>query len=208
MIASAQVTNRSKQRSWRTRLPLLGLMFLFGGVTTHAEDAVPRKELEESRAVAMQVLQDYRSQLIRELQLSGPVRALIVCRYGCQEITSAQARKTGWGVSMVSLKPRNAALAMPDVWEQQVLLGFEQRIAKGEQGEGLELFEIVTEPQGRFLRYARAIVVAPLCLACHGPLETLSESVKAQLAIHYPFDKATGYSPGQLYGIVAIKRPH
>ena len=175
---------------------------------THAEDRAPRKFLEESRSVALQVVQEYRAQLSRELKASGPVRALLVCRYGCPEIVFAQARKTGWGISMVSLKPRNAAIARPDVWEQQVILDFEQRIVKGEYGEGLEFAEVVTEPQGKFFRYARTITIGQKCLACHGPVETLQEAVKAQLALHYPFDKATGYSAGQLYGIASVKRPY
>ena len=97
---------------------------------------------------------------------------------------------------------------MPDVWNQRVLLGFEQRIARGERGEELEFAEIVTEPQGKFFRYARAIVLDPVCLTCHGPVESLRDSVKAQLAIHYPFDKATGYRAGQLYGVATVKRPY
>ena len=173
-----------------------------------AQENTVRKSTEESRKVALQVVQEYRAQLIKEMELSGPMRALLVCRYSCPEIVSAQARKTGWGVSMVSLKPRNAAVAMPDMWEQQVMLAFEQRVAKGERAEGLEFAEVVTEPQGKFFRYARSIIIEPVCLICHGPKESLPDSVRAQLAIHYPFDRATDYRAGQLYGIAAVKRPY
>jgi hypothetical protein len=72
----------------------------------------------------------------------------------------------------------------------------------------MEFAEVVTEPRGKYYRYARAIIVEPLCLSCHGSVESLSESVKSQLAIHYPFDKATGYQVGQLYGIASVERPY
>lgn len=173
-----------------------------------AQDNSLTKPVEQSRKLALQVSQEHRSQLIKEMQLSGPLRSLLMCKYRCPEITSSQSRKTGWKVSMVSLKPRNSAVGMADVWEQTVLADFARRLAKGEKAEVLEYAEIVSEPQGKYFRYAKAILVEPLCLTCHGASETLPASVKAQLAIDYPFDRATGYSAGQVYGIVSIKRPH
>ena len=65
----------------------------------------------------------------------------------------------------------------------------------------------IYEPQGRFYRYAVAIPVERPCLVCHDAADTLPDSVRAQLAIDYPFDKATGYKVGEVYGVVAIKRP-
>ncbi len=183
----------------------LAALAIFATVAS-AQDQAPKKAVEESRSVALQVSREHRSQLLRELQLSGPLRSLLMCKYSCPEITLSLSRKTGWNVSMVSLKPRNPA-HMADVWEQHVLADFDRRVAKGEQAEALEYAEIVSEPQGKYLRYAKAIPVEPLCLTCHGARDTLPDAVKAQLAIDYPFDKATGFSMGQVYGIVSIKRP-
>lgn len=170
-----------------------------------AQDAPPKTLVENGRRIARQVSLEHRSQLIRELQLSGPLRSLLMCKYVCPEITSSLSRQTGWKVSMVSLKPRNAALGMADVWEQKVLADFDRRVAKGARADELEYAEIVSEPQGRYFRYAKAIPVEPLCLTCHGPRETLPDAVKAQLAIDYPFDRATGFRMGEVYGIVSIK---
>jgi hypothetical protein len=172
-----------------------------------AQDDITRRSIAESRKVAEQVSLTLRNQLIKEMQVSGPLRSLIACKYSCPEIISGPSRKTGWRISAVSLKPRNPALGAPDAWEQRILLDFDRRVAKGEKAENLEFSEIVSEPQGRFFRYAIAMPVEPLCLACHGKAESLAPSVKAQLAIDYPFDRATGFSAGQVYGIVAIKRP-
>ena len=162
---------------------------------------------DESRKVALKVSHDIRDQLVREMQMSGPLRSLLVCKYACPEILSSHSRKTGWRISAVSLRPRNPARGTPDIWEQRVLFDFDRRVAKGEKAETLDYAEVVTEPQGRFYRYAVAIRVEPKCLACHGAVDTLPDSVRAQLAIDYPFDKATGYKVGQVYGVVAIKRP-
>lgn len=185
---------------------LLLALVIFSTVTL-AQDGPLDKAVKESRSVALQVSREHRSQLLRELELSGPLRSLLMCKYSCPEITLSLSRKTGWNISMVSLKPRNPA-DMADAWEQQVLSDFDRRVAKGEKAEALEYAEIVSEPQGKYFRYAKAIPVEPLCLTCHGARDALPDAVKAQLAIDYPFDQATGFSMGQVYGIVSIKRPH
>jgi hypothetical protein len=52
----------------------------------------------------------------------------------------------------------------------------------------------------------KAIPVQPLCVACHGPAETLSPAVRERLAKEYPHDRATGYSPGQVRGAITVKK--
>jgi hypothetical protein len=64
----------------------------------------------------------------------------------------------------------------------------------------------VTEPQGRYFRYMKAIAVQPLCLTCHGSPDSIPDLVKARLADHYPHDRATGYALGQIRGAVSIKQ--
>lgn len=175
-------------------------------VLAQAQENAGRKLIEESRKVALQVSHDLSNQLIQEMQLSGPLRALMVCKYSCPEILSNHSRKTGWRVAAVSLKPRNSALGMADVWEQKVLADFDRRVANGEKAETLEFAETVSEPQGRYFRYARAMMVERLCLTCHSARDKLPDAVRAQLAVDYPFDRAVDFSLGQVYGIVTIKR--
>jgi hypothetical protein len=170
-------------------------------------EVVPLKKMtEESRRVALRVSQELSALLIREMQLSGPLRSFLVCKYTCPEILSTRSRKTGWRVAAVSLKPRNSALGMADAWEQKAIADFERRAASGENAESLEFAEFVREPQARYFRYARAMMVEPLCLSCHSARDQLPESVKAQLAIDYPFDQAVNFRVGDVYGIVSIKR--
>lgn len=162
--------------------------------------------LDESRAVANQLMAQIRGELTRELERTGPVRAIIVCKYSVPEITSNLSRQTGMRITRVSLRPRNRALGEPDIWEQRVLLDFENRVAKGEKAEALEYSEVVDEPAGRAFRYMKALPTSQPCLLCHGPGSQHSEGVKALLATEYPHDKAVEYGIGQVRGAVSIKK--
>ena len=65
----------------------------------------------------------------------------------------------------------------------------------------------MNEPNGKYFRYMKGIVLQQGCIACHGSEEQLSDGVKARLAEDYPHDQAIGYTPGQIRGGVSIKRP-
>lgn len=175
-----------------------------GAPAAHAEDVA--KLTDEGRRTADSLVQMIRGELLKAIETSGPLRAIVVCKYSVPEITSNVSRTSGWKVSRVALRPRNPALGTADAWEQRAILGFEQAAARGDK-EPLETSEIVTEPTGRYFRYARALTLGPLCMTCHGPADHLTEAVKAQLAVEYPNDRATGYKPGQVRGAVTIKRP-
>lgn len=162
--------------------------------------------VDESRALSNQLITQIRGELVRELERTGPVRAITVCKYSAPEITSNLSRQTGMRVTRVSLRPRNRALGEPDVWEQRVLLDFENRVSKGEKAETLEYHEVVDEPAGRSFRYMKALPVAQPCLLCHGPIGQQSDGVKALLATEYPQDKAVDYNLGQVRGAVSIKK--
>ncbi len=171
------------------------------------EGADGRRLAEETRKVANELVAQIRGELTKELEFSGPLRAVIVCKYTVPEISSALSRKTGWRVTRVALRPRNPALGTADAWEQKALLDFERRAEKGEKPDTLELGEIVTEPGGRFYRYVKALPLGPLCVSCHGAPDKLTPNLKALLEAEYPHDRATGYAVGQIRGAVTIKRP-
>lgn len=171
-----------------------------------AEDSA-RATLEEARKVTTELVSATRSELLKAIEASGPLRAVVVCKYTVPEIASAVSRKYGARVTRVSLTPRNPSLGWGDAWEQKVLLDFDERVAKGEKAEGMEFSEVVVEPAGRFMRYMRALPQAPVCMACHGPVEQISESLRAQLQHDYPHDKATGVAPGKVRGAVSYKKP-
>ena len=173
-----------------------------------AQDTADARRLaDETRKVATDLVAQVRGELTKELEHSGPVRALIVCKYTVPEISSALSRRTGWRVTRVSLKPRNPALGAADAWEQRVLLDFEKRAERGEKPEGIDFGEIVTEPSGRFYRFMKALPMAPVCSSCHGPTDRMTDAVRTMLEKEYPHDRATGFSAGQIRGAVTVKRP-
>jgi len=161
---------------------------------------------EGSRKIIKEFALQLGGEMQKEMQANGPVAAIKVCRNVAPAIASEASRKNGWNVGRRSLKTRNAALGMPDAWEQKVLADFEKRMEK-ENPANMEFAEIVTEPQGKFFRYMKAIPVQDVCLKCHGSDDTIAPNVKDALKAEYPHDKATGYTLGQIRGGFSIKRP-
>jgi hypothetical protein len=172
-----------------------------------AGEEVPAAALDEARKVSSELVANTRSELLKAIESSGPLRAIVVCKYTVPEIASSMSRKYGSRVTRVSLAPRNPALGWADAWEQKVLMDFDARVAKGEKPETLEQAEVVSEPSGRFIRYMKALPMAPACMHCHGPVDQISEAIRQQLQHDYPFDKATGVALGKLRGAVTYKKP-
>lgn len=187
------------------RTTLFGLFVLAAGAVAASAEDLDRFQ-EEGRAVVAELAARLGAELQKEMKAGGPASAIKVCRDAAPAIASELSRKTGWKVSRVSLKTRNAALGMPDAWEQKVLADFAGRMEKGKPAV-LEFAEIVEEPQGRFYRYMKAIPTQGACLRCHGGEDAVPQDVKAALKAEYPHDRAVGYAPGQIRGGFSIKRP-
>lgn len=159
---------------------------------------------DESRQLAATIIDQIRGELVSELERTGPLRAILVCKFSAPEITSRLSRQHGMRITRVALRARNPSVGEADAWEQRVLLDFEKKAAQGTKLDGLDHAEVVTEPNGRYFRYMRAITTGAPCLMCHGT--KLSEAVKAQLRIDYPLDRGADYELGQLRGAVSIKK--
>jgi len=179
---------------------------LLAGAAAGTEEP-PRAALEDARRATGELVASVRGELLRAIEASGPLRAIVVCKYSVPEIASAVSRKYGARVTRVSLTPRNPALGWGDAWEQKVLMDFDERVARGEKADGMEHAEVVAEPSGRFLRYMRVLPMQPACMHCHGPAEQIAESIRAQLAHDYPHDRATGLALGKVRGAVTYKKP-
>jgi len=171
------------------------------------DDATRVALLEEGRKASTELLTSVRSELLKAIEASGPLRAIVVCKYTVPEISSAVSRKYGARVTRVTLTPRNPVLGWADAWEQKVLLQFEDRVARGEKADGMEFHEVVQEPSARYLRYMRALPMQPACMHCHGPADQISESIRNQIGHDYPHDKAVGLALGKVRGAVTYKKP-
>jgi hypothetical protein len=187
----------------RTTVLMVTLALVLSAGPAMADDLV--KFQEDSRIVVKEMTAQLGSALQKEMAASGPASAIKVCKDLAPAITSDLSRKTGQRVTRVSVKIRNPLLGSPDAWEQKVLADFAGRLEK-ENPANIEFAEIVAEPQGRFMRYMKAIPMQEVCLKCHGSLETVAPQVKEQLNAEYPHDKAMGYTISQLRGAFSIKK--
>jgi hypothetical protein len=86
----------------------------------------------ESRVFARDLAGRLGAELKKEISAGGPESAIKICKSLAPAIAGEISTKTGWRVTRVSLKPRNAMLGAADAWEQQVLESFDHRAAKGE----------------------------------------------------------------------------
>lgn len=169
-------------------------------VSAHAEEDV---RLSEARKVASSLPPKLVGVLQEEIKKSGFDGAIPVCRDIAPKMAGEIAQQTGWKVKRVSLKTRNESRATPDAWEKAALEDFDKRAAAGEPPAQLEKGEVVNNEY----RYVKALPVQPLCLNCHGTPENTAEAVKKVLAEQYPNDHATGYSLGQIRGVISVRKP-
>ena len=182
---------------------LLASLFLW----TSMVQADPLDRERAAEEVAGAFLQELSEAMTREMGKGGPLEAINVCGELAPAIANRLSRENGWRVTRVGTRVRNPLLGMPDAWEQSVLEEFAARASKGESLAGMNHGEVVTEPGGQYFRFMKAIPVQPKCLLCHGPAETIPESIKNILKQQYPFDAAIGYKAGDLRGAVSIKQP-
>lgn len=164
------------------------------------------KYREESRAVVGPFMQQLMAENKKAVTEGGPESAVKVCKDIAPKMAGDLSRQQGWKLTRVSNKVRNPLLGTPDEWEQKALKKLEKQLAKGAKPETLEVAQIVKEPNGKYLRYMKGIVLQSGCVACHGSESEISPATKARLSEDYPHDQATGYKPGELRGGVSIKR--
>lgn len=135
---------------------------------------------------------------------SGAAKAVDVCHLKALpltgEIIAGLPRISG--VKRTSQKLRNPANA-PDEAEKLALAKVEKEIAAGRLPK--VLVQRIDLPSGKpEWRVYRPVGVAPQCVTCHGPRESLDPSLVARLAEKYPDDQATGYAAGQWRGLIRV----
>lgn len=184
----------------------LGLPILLAGCAAAPTAEEKAAMAADARKASGQLIQTLGGELKTALGDKGPEGAISVCKTRAPQIAAQVSKQSGFQVKRVSPKNRNPA-GVPDAWEAQAQAGLEKRLAAGEKPETLDTWQVVQTQQGKVFRYAKALPVQQVCLTCHGDPATIAEGVKARLAAEYPLDKATGYAPGMIRGIVSIQRP-
>ena len=176
-------------------------------VTTSMAYADQTEREQAASEVAEAFLGELGEAVTREMAKGGPTATIKVYAELAQDIAGRLSREHGWRVTRVGTRVRNPLLGMPDAWEQKVLAEFAKRAAKGEAFADMAHHEVVSEPAGQFVRFMKPIAIQPKCLFCHGLSDQIPDSIRSVLGTRYPFDAATGYKAGELYGAVSIKQP-
>ena len=162
-----------------------------------------------ARAEAASVAARFQKELGAALQAAiaegGLVAAIDVCSEAAPAIANRVSQDGGWTVRRVGTRVRNPATGRPDAWEAVQLAEFERRLAAGERPETVDVHATVDEHGVPTQRYMKAIVTAPLCVACHGDPAAQSPELRAKLAERYPDDRATGYAVGDLRGAFTLR---
>jgi len=170
-----------------------------------ASDDLHAKFTEESRKTAQEFMQQLAGTLKQQLDSNGTESAIKVCK----EIAPALALQysiDGKTVKRVSLKPRNESQGTPGPEETAMLVEFDEKQRSGADAKSLEMTKVYEDAEGSWLHYMKAIPTQQVCLQCHGKPDNIADNVRALLAIEYPADRATGYSPGEIRGAVSIRR--
>lgn len=187
---------------------LVLLAFILSGLFYFCTD----KEIEVSsaqtlgmRTVAAEFMKDLKNVLINQIQSNGILKAVSVCSDTAQVLTNNFGLKKGVYIRRVSLRNRNPN-NLPDDFEKRVLNKFELLKQNNELDDKTEHSEIIKDGEFTYLRYLKPILVQAECLNCHGNVNEISQDVNELITQKYPYDKAVGYSIGDLRGAVSIKQ--
>ncbi|MDY0329977.1 MAG: DUF3365 domain-containing protein [Thiomonas sp.] len=172
-----------------------------------AQTAPTPEQMQATRAVTGELLKTLSGKLQASMKENGPAGSITVCKTIAPEIALGLADRTGWKITRVGTRVRNVDLGTPNVWQRKALAHLNADLKSGAKPQTLEWSEVVTENGKPTLHYAKAIVLQPQCIACHGTAAQLAPGVADKLRTEYPHDAATGYAPGQLRGAVVVSRP-
>ncbi len=176
--------------------------------TGTAPDSVEPSVAQSTRAIAGQLLNQLGQKLKTAMTTDGPLAAVSVCKEAAPSIAKSLSAEHGIQITRVGTKVRNSKMGVPNTWQKEALSQFEERLSQGEKPADLEYWQVIDSGNGkRELHYAKAIMVQPMCLSCHGQASDISTPLAEKIKLEYPEDQATGYSVGKLRGAVVITKP-
>jgi hypothetical protein len=180
----------------------LGAENIFGQEGKEEENNLIAQYLGIARKSSKDLIETMRDALLKELEKGDVLSAVSVCSELSQNIIKEKQQKYGFYIRRISEKYRNEK-NKPDKYELSFLKKLEKLSKEGKLQD--EYYEIVEEKDGKYLRYFKPILVQPMCLSCHGDLNSIPEDVRKFLKEKYPEDKAFGYNPGDFRGAVSVK---
>ncbi|MFP4156977.1 MAG: DUF3365 domain-containing protein [Opitutales bacterium] len=155
--------------------------------------------LATSRQLAERLQGALGPKLMAAMKSGGPPEAIRVCQAVAQDLTRAASEsEAAVTIRRTALRVRNPENA-PDALDREVLESWEADAGR----TGPPKPSMTTLEDRRIVH--RPIMMAELCLQCHGSPEQIDPETAAQIANYYPEDEATGFSAGAIRGAFRIE---
>lgn len=171
------------------------------GLTVAAWAQEPDAMLAKARQAAGELGGTLRRRLLESVQQQGFPGALTVCREEAPALADTISGRLGLRVGRTALRVRNPA-HQPDEWERHGLAALQAQLEAGADPATVEVMERLPGE----VRYLKAILTEPACLACHG--EFIDAGLQQEIKRLYPDDTATGFQAGQLRGAFTVRIPN
>ncbi|NVK05062.1 MAG: DUF3365 domain-containing protein [Flavobacteriia bacterium] len=147
----------------------------------------------QSQSVLAGVLQ-------QKIQESGFEHAVNFCNVNARALADSLSLEYNATVRRTSFRVRNSENT-PDSLDRVMLAKFEYAFENDEK----PVQSVIQDEQGNY-RYYNPILIAPVCLNCHGmPGEELSADLHALILEKYPEDDAVEYELGDLRGAWVVE---
>lgn len=156
--------------------------------------------LARGDSIVKKTFDTLRSSLTGNIAKNGIAKTVEFCNVNAYPLTAVYA-KDGISIRRSSSKVRNPENA-PDSLESAVLAQFESKIVSGDSAR-----DVVIRTNGTY-HYFKPIKLQSMCRNCHGePGKDITQEVMNVIREKYPFDKAVGYTDGQLRGTWHLSFP-
>ncbi|WP_374474351.1 DUF3365 domain-containing protein [Arenimonas sp.] len=187
----------------------LGALVACGGATAPGP-ATTRPEAADAQARAQAALKDFGDRLRTELReamtRNGAPAAVDFCHVQAPRIAEQVMAEHGVRLGRVAVPGRNRNPGnVAEGWLQELAVSFQAAVDTGGAPEAQMAVIREDVPAGVELRLARGIRVEAACLMCHG--DNIAPEIAARIAEHYPQDRATGFSEGDLRGLIWAEVP-
>ncbi|MBN1212088.1 MAG: DUF3365 domain-containing protein [candidate division Zixibacteria bacterium] len=141
---------------------------------------------------------ELKEELMKAMSTGGSVGAIEVCRIKAPKISQIFSIN-GVKIRRVAERYRNLD-NRATVWQLEIMAEFKDTLTAPEF-----IGEWTRSDTAEVYHYYKPIYTQPICLNCHGGLQTLSPGVIDAVRKYYPNDKATGFKVGELRGMFMVE---
>jgi hypothetical protein len=179
-----------------------GMSLIFAGLlmlgTISCQDK-NQEILEKGDEISGKLVKAIMAKLTAEIQENGLPGAIGYCSVYAIPITDSISKSEQVIISRVSHKPRNPLNAANSI-ETEMIGNYILQ-----QNEGKQLLPQVVTAKGKKTYYAPVVLGSPVCLSCHGELNSIDEKVRKVIAEKYPDDKAVDFNLNEIRGMFKIE---